>query len=227
MSRKAFQPPRFNETPVTFAIAAVTTLVSLAVMVVPGLTQAVASGGFIPASWAGLIGQSGLAGAAAPAQAIPPHLTPISSALLHSGFVHLLFNLIMLIFCGRQVEAAVGGRGVFILYAVGVYASAVVQWLADTGSIVPVIGASGAISAIVGAYSAMFTRQKVQGAGPMSGYALRIVWLAVAWIALQLLFGAVYNSDNSSGIAIWGHIGGFLAGLLLARPLLKRRYSMR
>ncbi len=204
--------------PAIHGLAAVTSLVSLVTMIWPGIGASALAGGFIPASWGGDVSVH---------QLVPALLTPITSAFLHGGVLHLVFNLIMLVFCGRQVEAALGGRATLILYAIGMYAAALVQWAAYPASQVPVIGASGAASAIVGAYAAMFTQQKVTPIGPVSGYMVRVLWLAAAWIGLQLLFGFATGSDQGGGIAIWAHIGGFLAGLFLARPLLKRRYRVR
>lgn len=209
----------WGQFPATHGVAALTIAVSLGTMLWPGIGEAAVQGGFIPAA---LSSGSGIL------QAVPAFLTPVSSAFLHSGFLHLAFNLIMLVYCGRQVEAALGSRLWLLLYGVGIYAAAVAQWVADPQSIVPMIGASGAISAIVGAYAAMFNQQQVSAVGPLSSYWVRILWLAAAWIGLQLLIGLASGNDVSgSSIAIWAHIGGFVAGLLLARPLLKHRYRAR
>lgn len=209
----------WGQFPATHGVAALTIAVSLGTMVWPGLGEAALQGGFIPAA---LGGESGIV------QAVPALLTPITSAFLHSGFLHLAFNLIMLVYCGRQVEAALGSRLWLLLYGVGIYAAAAAQWMADPDGIIPMIGASGAISAIVGAYAAMFNQQQVSAVGPLSSYWVRILWLAAAWIGLQLLIGLASGGDVSgSSIAIWAHIGGFVIGLLLARPLLKHRYRAR
>ena len=93
------------------------------------------------------------------------------------------------------------------------------------GSVVPVIGASGAISAVFAAYALLFART---GEDPatflglhISGETVRALRYAALWVGLQLLTAVAFNTPGQSGIAIWAHIGGFLAGLLLA-PLLKR-----
>lgn len=208
----------WGQFPATYGVAALTIAISLGVMLWPGLGVAVIEGGFIPAA---LGSNSGIV------QTVPALLTPISSAFLHSGFFHLAFNLMMLVYCGRQVEAALGSRLWLMLYGIGIYAAAAAQWIADPDGISPMIGASGAISAIVGAYAAMFNQQQVSAVGPLSSYWVRILWLAAAWIGLQLLIGIASAGDMSSSIAIWAHVGGFVVGLLLARPLLKRRYRVR
>ena len=89
--------------------------------------------------------------------------------------------------------------------------------------IVPMIGASGAISAIVGAYAILYGRPRESKLSPKVARWVHIAWLAAAWTGLQLLVG--YASRlNGTGIAAGAHIGGFLAGLLMARPLLRWRY---
>ena len=85
------------------------------------------------------------------------------------------------------------------------------------------VGASGAISAVVGAYAMMFGRNRVKVANPTVALWLNALWLAAAWIGLQLMVGITFTTAGSR-IAVMAHIGGFLAGLLLAKPLLLLRY---
>lgn len=157
--------------------------------------------------------------------AVPAILTPLTATLVHANFLHLGFNMLMLGFCGRFVEAPLGPRGLLILYGVGAYAAAAAQWLADPGSMLPMVGASGAVSAVVGAYALLYGQRQVKDWGPIPGRLLHILWLAAAWIGLQLLFGIASIGGMPGGIAIAAHIGGFLAGLALARPLLLWRYK--
>jgi membrane associated rhomboid family serine protease len=170
-------------------------------------------GGFIPARLSGLqiVG------------ALPVWLTPLSATLLHANLFHIAFNLIMLVFCGREDEVALGRAGVLALYLVGAYAAAAAQYLVDPQSLVPMVGASGAISALVGAYAILYGQRLPSRFSPEVTRWLNIVWLAAAWIVVQLLVGLVSRVDGM-GIAVAAHIGGFLAGLLLARPLLRWRY---
>ena len=88
---------------------------------------------------------------------------------------------------------------------------------------IPMVGASGAISAILGAYALLFARNKVDPVGPIPGHVVRIIWLTLAWIGIQLMIGLA-TSGNLQGIAIFAHIGGFVAGLVLTRPLLEWRF---
>ena len=154
---------------------------------------------------------------------VPAWLTPLSSAFLHSGLLHLSFNMLMLLFCGRFVEQALGPQLMALLYIVGAYAAALAQFAVDSGSLIPMVGASGAISAVLGAYALLFARNRVDAVGPIPSHIVRIIWLTLAWIGIQLLIGFA-TAGNLQGIAIFAHIGGFVAGLLLTRPLLEWRF---
>ena len=199
----------------TLAIAAIT---AVAWALVAGLGI-----GDIAAVWGGFIPVRAEAQIAdAPALA-PFFLTPLTSALVHAGLVHLLFNLLIHLFCGRSVESIIGGRQFAILYIVGAYAAAAAQYAVDPVSATPMVGASGAISAVLGAYSMMFGRNKVRVANPTLALWLNSLWLMAAWVVLQLIVGVTFETLGAR-IAIAAHIGGFLAGLLLAKPLLLLRY---
>ncbi len=169
--------------------------------------------GFIPARFSGLI----VIGA------LPDWLTPLSCTFLHANPLHLGFNLLMLAYCGREDEVALGAAGVSALFLVGAYAAAAAQFLAGPHSAMPVIGASGAISAFVGAYSILYGQRRPSRFSPRMARWLHILWLAGAWIAVQLLLGLA-SATQGVAIAAAAHIGGFIAGLLLARPLLRWRY---
>jgi membrane associated rhomboid family serine protease len=170
--------------------------------------------GFIPVRVMGVPGDEGLA---------PVFLTPLTATLVHAGIIHLGFNLLIQLFCGRAVETIIGGRQLAILYIVGAYAAAAAQFAVDPVDPTPMVGASGAISAVLGAYSMMFGRNRVKVANPTLALWLNALWLAVAWIGLQLIIGFTFETAGAR-IAIAAHIGGFLTGLLLAKPLLLLRY---
>jgi membrane associated rhomboid family serine protease len=170
-------------------------------------------GGFIPARMNGMV----LPGA------LPFWITPLTATLLHGGMLHLAFNMVMLLYCGRMVEAALGPAGLAILYVIGAYAAAGGQYVAGPTDLSPMIGASGAISAVFGAYALLFGKPRGPAAHPRIAMALNVVWLAAAWIALQMLMAFALASSGMV-IAIAAHIGGFLAGLVLVRPILLFRY---
>jgi membrane associated rhomboid family serine protease len=156
--------------------------------------------------------------------AVPVWLTPLTATLIHGGIIHLGFNMLMLGYCGRFVEYALGTAGVVILYVIGAYAAALFQYLAGPTVLIPMIGASGAVSAVVGAYALLYSQRRgVTATAGRFGHWLQVAWLAAAWIAVQLLI-ALATIAAHVGIAVAAHIGGFIAGLLLARPLLMWRY---
>lgn len=176
-------------------------------------TWAVVWGGFRPGR-IGLDGASGLA---------PAWLTPVTAALIHANFVHVAFNLLILAFCGRPTEHVIGPGGLGLLYLVGAYAAATAHYLAGPTDMTPMVGASGAVSAVLGAYSILFGRNKVKVANPTLALWLNALWLMVAWVGLQLIVGYSFASGGVQ-IAIAAHIGGFLVGVLLANRLLLHRY---
>jgi membrane associated rhomboid family serine protease len=207
-------PIKLPPGPYTQAIMAVTSIVWIALWATGWLPPSGIFGGFIPAR---------VSGAAVIAGALPVWITPLSAALLHASLMHLGFNMLTLAFCGRFTESAIGPVPYLVLYVVGAYAAAAAQFVASPSSPVPMIGASGAISAVVGAYAMLYGQQKARAIGPLSPTVVRVLWLAAAWIVVQWMF-ELAMSGSMTQIAIAAHIGGFIAGLLLARPLLLWRY---
>ena len=206
-------PNSWSRARVTLAISVVTAAAWI-VVVALGLDEWAASmGGFVPAAVTADIPPSGA----------PVWLRPLTAALVHYNWIHIGFNLLILVFCGRPVEAVLGPASMVVLYVLGAYAAAAGQYLIEPHSLVPMIGASGAISAVLGAYATLFGRNKVRVANPTLALWLNALWLMAAWIALQVVIGLV-TMRLGIGIAIGAHIGGFLVGVLLARPLLLFRY---
>ncbi|HEX8527935.1 rhomboid family intramembrane serine protease [Allosphingosinicella sp.] len=154
---------------------------------------------------------------------VPSWLTPLTATLIHIDILHLAFNMLMLVYCGRSVEAVLGPASLAILYLVGAYAAAAGQYLVDPASQLPMVGASGAVSAVIGAYAMLFGRNKVRVADARLAMWLNALWLMAGWVGLQLLIGYA-SGAYGLGVAIFAHIGGFIAGVLLARPLLIFRY---
>lgn len=203
---------RLPPTPMTFGIAAASVAAYL-LLTLSGFSEtADLLGGFVPARWSG----AQLAGA------MPAWITPLTATLLHGGFVHLFFNMLMLIFCGRMVEAVIGPAGLAILYLVGAYAAAAAQFVANPADGTPMIGASGAISAIFGAYALLFGQPRGLASHPVIGRTVNVLWLAAAWIGVQFLMGLAF-ADIGMSIATAAHVGGFLAALALTRPLVMMR----
>lgn len=196
--------------PLTHGIALACAAIHLVLLLTGRLPWAVLVAGFIPARLTGL--------ADLPA-AVPAWLTPLSSAFVHGSVLHLALNLMILIFVGRQLEPAFGTRGMAILLLAGAYAGALLHWATDPASPVPVVGASGAISALIAAFAFIFNRNDVRRVGPFPPVVVRAAWLGAAWIGVQLATSIAFG-----GIAVFSHIGGFLAGLVLTRPLLRQRF---
>ena len=170
--------------------------------------------GFIPARLTGGVEFPGV---------VPAILTPLSATIAHGGALHLLINLVMLLWCGTWVERGLGARALLILYGVGAFAAAFAQWAVDPASVVPMIGASGAVSAVVGAFALSYGQPKRLVANPKLNRALNALWLLVAWVLLQLISGYAAGMQGVL-LATPAHVGGFLLGLLLQRPLLLWRY---
>ena len=202
--------------PMTLGIAIVTAIVSLIVTLLDLEPHAALYAGLVPARASlGFAGDTpGLA---------PVILTPLTATLIHGGIFHLVMNLIMLVYTGAATERAVGARGIAVLYVVGAYAAALAQWLPDPQSVAPMIGASGAASAVLGAYAMLYGRGRARNVGPVPARLVQAVWLAVAWAVLNLLIAAVAVRSGLN-LAAAAHIGGFIAGLVLVRPLLAWRW---
>jgi membrane associated rhomboid family serine protease len=206
--------------PVTDSIALITALAWLAAFVF-GLANVVPIvAGFIPALFSGA--QLNLP-MGFEAWQVPKSLTPLTATLVHGGFFHLLMNMIRLLYCGRIVERVLGGGGVLALYAIGAYAAASAHYFANPFSTVPMVGASGAISAIVGAYAMLFSRNRSRRIGPVPAHYVHALWLLAAWAAINWMAGLAMRSGGTN-LAVAAHIGGFIAGLVFARSLLAWRF---
>ena len=155
--------------------------------------------------------------------AVPAALTPLTATLVHSGLVHLGFNLLMLVWCGAQVERVLGKNGIVVLYVVGAYAAAAAQWALDPAGTTPMVGASGAISAVMGAFALSFGRAKPFTSNLRVNRWVNVFWLMAAWVVLQVMMGWLAGGQGYL-LATPAHVGGFAAGLLLQRPLLLWRY---
>ena len=198
----------------TLIISALTALAWIVAVVTGQSEQAALALGFIPARLSGL---------AVPWAAVPAVLTPLTATLVHSGLIHLGFNLLVFLWCGREVERVLGTWALIILYLVGAFAAALAQWGVDPMAAVPMVGASGAISAVIGAFALSFGRaRRVTNSATLNRW-INAIWLMVAWVVLQLMMGWLAGGQGYL-LATPAHVGGFAAGLLLQRPLLLWRY---
>lgn len=157
---------------------------------------------------------------------MPAWVTVFTSMFVHGGFLHIAGNLLYLWIFADNIED-VFGRGRFVLfYLLCGIGAAIAQVLPDPGSRIPMVGASGAISGVLGAYLLMFPRARVAVALPI-GIHLQLVRLPAItvlgiWFLLQLL-SSLLASQGEGGVAFRAHIGGFVAGLLLQPAFAARR----
>lgn len=148
---------------------------------------------------------------------VPAELTILSSMFMHGGFMHLAGNMLFLWVFGNNIEDSMGhGRFIFFYVLCGA-AAALCQALLDPSSNIPMIGASGAISGILGAYLILHPHAKVLTVIPfIIPLAFRIPAMLVLgfWFISQIINSLASGADEA-GVAWWAHISGFLAGLLL------------
>jgi membrane associated rhomboid family serine protease len=143
------------------------------------------------------------------------------SMFFHGGWIHLIGNMLYLWLFGDNVEDRMGVVLYLILYILSGFAAATTQILIDPDSRIPLIGASGAIGGILGAYLLLFPGVRVRGIMPLGRYGRVSTWPAWAvlglWFVLQLgyaAFSVFPGNDASGGVAFFAHVGGFVFGMV-------------
>jgi len=174
--------------------------------------------GFVPAAFFGYVRPpSELVG-------MPPAATIFTSMFLHGGFLHIAGNMLYLWIFGNNIEEAMGHVKYALFYLASGVAAALTMAMIDPQAALPMIGASGAISGVLGAYMLLYPRARVHVIIPLGIilYPLwvRAVWVVGLWFAMQLL-AALVSDPTQPGTAFWAHVGGFAAGLAMT-PVLKR-----
>lgn len=156
-------------------------------------------------------------------------VTPFfSSMFLHGGWLHLIGNMWYLWIFGDNVEDALGPVGFLVFYLVTGLAAGLTHYFLEPGSMIPTVGASGAISGVLAGYATLFPHARVVTLVPL-GFFLHLmelpaVVLLVIWVIIQALSGLLSFGIGQSGGVAWGaHVGGFVAGLLLVRIFRPRR----
>lgn len=152
-------------------------------------------------------------------QVIPASFSLLTSMFLHGGFMHLIGNMLYLWIFGNNIEDAMGHLRFVLFYLVCGVAAAMSHALTDAGSVVPMIGASGAISGVLGAYLLLYPRAHVLVLIPL-GFFMRLMYVPAGfvlglWFLLQLISGSVSVGQGGGGVAWFAHVGGFLAGMIL------------
>lgn len=204
---------------VTIALIAMCVLTFVWQSFAPNAAQAVYSLGVIPAV---LFDTRSLPGELA---WVPPWSTVITSMFLHGGWMHLIGNMLYLWIFGNNVEDAMGHTKYMVFYAACGAVAVLAHALPNTESIIPMVGASGAISGVLGAYLLLYPRARVLVLIPL-GFIMQTVRLPAMgvlafWFGLQIF--SAWISDAQGGGVAWGaHIGGFLAGMILI-PVFKHR----
>lgn len=146
----------------------------------------------------------------------------VTSMFLHGGWLHLGMNMLFLWIFGDNIEDALGHVGFLGYYLAGGVAAALAQYLAAPMSTTPMLGASGAIAAVMGGYLIMYPRARVDVLLIILFF-IRIIslpaWVILGiWFALQLVSGAGAE-PGAGGVAYWAHAGGFAAGVALILPV--------
>ena len=157
---------------------------------------------------------------------LPAWLTIFSSMFLHGGWMHLIGNMLYLWVFGNNVEDAMGHRRFIVFYLACGLLAALTQAVLNPDSEIPMIGASGAISGVLGAYLLLHPHARILVVIPII-IVVYTPWIAAYWVlgfwfVLQLI-NSLTSASDVGGVAYGAHIGGFVAGMLLI-PLFKYRY---
>jgi len=143
----------------------------------------------------------------------------LSSMFMHGGWFHLLGNMLFLWVFGDNVEDVMGPLRFIVFYVLCGLAAAFAQIITDPSSVVPMVGASGAIGGVMGAYAILFPRARVHLLIILFVYVTTIsvpaIFMLGYWFLLQLLAGIGTLGTRGGGVAFWAHIGGFIAGISL------------
>ena len=146
-------------------------------------------------------------------------LTPLTSMFMHGGWMHIIGNMWFLWIFGNNVEDSMGSVRFAVFYVLCGLAAAAAQIVSEPGSVVPMVGASGAIGGVMGAYILLYPRVRVHML-IILGFLVTTVGVPAVlmlgyWFVIQLLSGLSRAGTGGGGVAFWAHIGGFLAGCVL------------
>lgn len=168
----------------------------------------------------------------------PPHLTIFTSMFIHGGFLHIAGNLLYLWIFGNNVEDAMGSLRYLVFYLLCGVAAALTQTFvtvstAPETAVIPNLGASGAVAGVLGAYLLLFPGARVKTLVTLGFFwsVARIPAIVVLglWFLLQFVqgLGSIGMPEEANGVAVWAHIGGFVAGLVLVRMMARRERGRR
>jgi len=147
----------------------------------------------------------------------------VTSMFLHAGWMHIIGNMIFLFIFGRNIEHRMGHIRYLLFYILTGILAAIIQFLISPGSVIPIVGASGAISGVLGAYLLFYPKSKILTVVSILFF-VRLIHLPATvfifvWFLIQFLGGisSTERAADAGGVAFWAHIGGFAAGLILAQ----------
>lgn len=145
-----------------------------------------------------------------------------TSMFMHAGFAHIIGNMIYLWIFGDNVEDSLGHGRYLVFYLVGGVVASLTHMFTNWGSDIPTVGASGAIAAVLGAYLVMFPGSQIKTWVPIGRFYKMTVLPAIVvlgfWFIFQLFDGvAAIGGADVGGVAVWAHIGGFVAGMVMAK----------
>jgi membrane associated rhomboid family serine protease len=154
---------------------------------------------------------------------VPPIATIFISMFLHGSILHLAGNMLYLWIFGDNIEDAMGHARFTLFYLICGAAAALTMAYMDPTSQVPMVGASGAISGVLGAYLLLYPRSRITEVIPLGiifiPFRIPAIWVVGIWFATQLVTAAL-TDPGQPGVAWWAHVGGFVAGMILT-PFLK------
>ncbi len=150
---------------------------------------------------------------------LPVYGTLLSSMFLHGGWMHLIGNMLYLWIFGNNIEDVMGHTKFVLFYAICGVVAALSHAFIDPESTIPMIGASGAISGVLGAYLMLFPRARVLVFIPI-GFFSQMIYVPAAvvlglWFLMQVFSGGMNVGHEGGGVAFFAHIGGFIAGMIL------------
>ncbi|HEY2774253.1 MAG TPA: rhomboid family intramembrane serine protease [Candidatus Binatia bacterium] len=147
-------------------------------------------------------------------------LSPLTSMFVHGGWFHLIGNMWFLWIFGDNVEDVMGRGRFVVFYLLSGLAAAAAQTFADPASTLPMVGASGAIGGVMGAYASLYPRARVDMLVVLGFYVTRVavpaIFLLGYWFLIQILGGIPSLAAEGGGVAFAAHVGGFLGGFLLS-----------
>jgi membrane associated rhomboid family serine protease len=152
----------------------------------------------------------------------------ITSMFMHGSWMHLIGNMWFLWIFGNNIEDSMGGTRFLVFYVLCGLGAALLQVFVSPASGVPMVGASGAISGVMGAYLILFPHVRVFAMVPlgfmMTSIALPAWSMLAYWFFLQFIGGVADFSGEGGGVAFWAHVGGFVAGVVLIKLFVRRDY---